>query len=430
MELIMYTLRSISGAIISPPHVFILIALMIIFYFKNKKIALMQKMVTGGKVDSAVELTLSQFVVGIIGGIAGSLILTELGVKFNYECGIQYLFFISIILMFIKPKYICFSYSAGVLGGVSILFEIISIVMPYTFNESIFEIDIMYLLLFVGVLHVVEGILVMIDGHRGAMPVFAESENKIFGGYRFKRYWALPVAMIFTTMGSRIPNSIEINMDIPKWWSLINGTNLGMAGALALMPLYAMVGYSSITFTKDKRQKSLSSGIYIFIYGICVIAVSQVVRVGIIGRLAAVIFTPFAHEFMLKRQKKSEDKDEFEFVSDDDGLVILEISSDSQMSQYGVEIGDKILYINGSGISSEKDIYSMLKKNLYRISIRIKKKNGEIHEFVHVHDKSRRLGILLVPKKVLKEEVTPIKESSFKTILEEIKRVKDSQKDS
>lgn len=430
MEIIMYTLRSISSAIISPPLVFILIALMIIFYLKNKKIAAMQQIVIGGRVDSALELTLSQFVLGIMGGIFGSIILTELGVKFNYECGVQYLFFISIILMFIKPKYICFSYSAGILGLVSVIFEVLSMMMPYTFNEDIFEIDIMYLLLFVGVLHVVEGILVMIDGHRGAMPIFTEAENNIVGGYAFKRYWALPIAMIFTTMGSNIPNSIEISMDMPKWWSLFNGTNFAMAGVLALMPLYAIIGYSSITFTKNKREKSLSSGINILFYGMCVIAVSQVVRVGIIGKLFAVIFTPFAHEFMLKRQKKSEEKNKLKFVSNDEGLVILDISNDSQMNQYGLEIGDKILSINGNSISSEKDIYSILKKNLYRVSIRIKKQNGEIHEFNHVHDKSRRLGVLLVPKKVLKEDVVPIKESSFQTILEEIKRVKDSQKDS
>ena len=45
---------------------------------------------------------------------------------------------------------------------------------------------------------------------------------------------------------------------------------------------------------------------------------------------------------------------------------------------------------------------------------------------MHVHDKTRRLGILLVPRKVLKEEITEVKGSSFETILEEIKRVKDS----
>ncbi|MDO5516905.1 MAG: signal protein PDZ [Clostridium sp.] len=427
MEITMYTLRSISSAVISPPLVFILVSLMIIFYLKNKKIAAMQKIIVGGEVDSALELTLSQFVLGIIAGTTGSIMLTQLGVKFNYECGIQYLFFVSIILMFIKPKYICFSYSAGILGLVSIMIEIISMIIPSDFIENIFKIDILYLLLFVGVLHMVEGILVMIDGYRGAIPVFSESENEIIGGYAFKRYWVLPIAMLFMTTGLKVPNSIEMIMDMPLWWSVINGRGLAMVGVLVMMPLYAVVGYSSITFTKSKREKSVSSGINILLYGMSVIAVSQIVRIGVIGKIFAVIFTPAAHEFMLKRQKREEKKNKLKFVSDDEGLVILDISSDSQMNQYALEIGDKILDVNGSSISSERDIYSILKKNLYSMVVRIKKKNGEIHEFNHVYDRSRRLGILLVPKKVLKEDIVPVKESSFKTILEEIKRVKDSQ---
>ena len=96
MELINYTLRSISSAIISPPLVFILVILMFVFYFKNKKIQTMQSIIIGGKGESALELTLSQFVFGIMGGTVGSIILTELGVRFNYELGIQRLVFVCI----------------------------------------------------------------------------------------------------------------------------------------------------------------------------------------------------------------------------------------------------------------------------------------------------------------------------------------------
>ena len=195
------------------------------------------------------------------------------------------------------------------------------------------------------------------------------------------------------------------------------------------MPLYAVLGYSSITFTKSKREKSLSSGISILLYGIFVIAVAQVSRIGVLGEIVAVVLTPASHELMLKIQKKSENNSNLKFVSNEEGLVILDISNESQMNQYGVEIGDKIVSVNGEDINSEKDIYEILKKNFYRINIKVKKINGEEHDFNHVHDKTKRLGILLVPKKVLKEEVTPIQQNSFKTILEDMKRSANSQKD-
>ena len=429
MELINYTLRSISSAIISPPLVFILVILMFVFYFKNKKIQTMQSIIIGGKGESALELTLSQFVFGIMGGTVGSIILTELGVRFNYESGIQLLFFVSILLMFVKPKYICFSYSAGILGIINILIETLSSVLPETINEELFEINIVYLLLFVGILHIVEGILVMLDGNRGAIPVFKESENKIIGGYTFKRYWLLPIAMIFINMAPEIYNSVELYIDTPHWWQLINNTGLAAIGIVAIMPFYAVIGYSSVTFTKTKRKKALVSGCYISFYGICVVMVAQVARLGIAGELFAVIFTPVAHEFMIRIQRKAEKTNNPLFLSDD-GLIILDISRDSQMNKYGLEIGDKVLAINGDNVDSEKEIYKILKKSLYRVNIKIKKKNGEIKEFMHIHDKTKRLGILLVPRKILKDETTEIKENSFQAILEEVKRVNEFSKSS
>lgn len=83
MGLFIYTLRSVSGAIVTPPLVFLLILLIMILHSKNKKVVTMQKIILGGSVNSSIELTLSQLVLGIIGGIIGSIILTSLGVVFS-----------------------------------------------------------------------------------------------------------------------------------------------------------------------------------------------------------------------------------------------------------------------------------------------------------------------------------------------------------
>ena len=123
MDLIIYTLRSIGNAILFPPLVFILLIMLGVFYFKNRKRAVMQKMMVGADVESAIELTLSQFVFGVLGGIIGSVILNLLGVVFNENCRIEILFLTSMILMAIKPSLVCFSYSAAVLGIISIIFN-------------------------------------------------------------------------------------------------------------------------------------------------------------------------------------------------------------------------------------------------------------------------------------------------------------------
>jgi hypothetical protein len=432
MNLIIYTLRNVAGAIITPPLVFVLITLIFILYLKNRKTVAMQKIILGGSVNSSIELTLSQLVLGIIGGSIGSLILTSLGVVFSGNSGIAYLFIISIFLMFIRPRLICFSYSAAILGAISILIKLGSEFVPKISDSGIFNIDILYLMIFVSVFHIVEGILVIIDGDRGAIPVFTKREGKILGGYALKRYWVLPIAiMIAFTMNDSSLNYMTENIQNPDWWPLIkspSGISLITSGVISIFPFYAILGYSSITFTRSKREKAVSSGCYILSYGIILTIVSQIARLGIVGEIVVVAFAPFAHELMLKLQMKNEEKRVPKFVSDEEGLVILEVSTDSQVKEFGIGVEDKILSINNKAINSEAEAYSIIKENLYNTVLKIKDSNGIIKDIEFRHTRNERLGMLLVPRSVDKEDVIPVDDSNFKSVLSALKNSPHKEK--
>jgi hypothetical protein len=432
MSLLIYTLRNVAGAIIAPPLVFLLITLIIMLYLKNKKIVSMQKMILGGSVNSSIELTLSQLVLGIVAGSIGSLILTSFGVIFNGNSGIEYLFMISILLMFIKPRLICFSYSGAILGAISILIKLASQFVPEFSSGTIFNIDILYLIIFIGVFHIIEGVLVMIDGDRGAVPVFTNKEGKILGGYALKRYWALPIAiMIAMTMNDSSLNYMTESIQNPGWWPLIkssSGLSLIARSVISILPFYAILGYSSITFTRSKREKAISSGCHILIYGIILTIVAQITRFGIWGEIIVIIFTPFAHEFMLKLQIKSEEKRKPKFVSDEEGLMILEISTHSQVRKFGVDVGSKLLSINNKNVNSESESYSILKANLYNVILKIKDSKGIVRNIEFRHNKNTRLGVLLVPRSVDKEDVIPVNDSNFKSVFSEIKNLEHKEK--
>jgi len=432
MSLLIYTLRNVAGAIIAPPLVFLLITLIIMLHLKNRKIVSMQKMILGGSVNSSIELTLSQLVLGIMGGSIGSLILTSLGVVFSRNSGIEYLLIISILLMFIKPRLICFSYSGAILGAISIIIKLLSKFVPDFSNNIIFNIDILYLIIFIGVFHIIEGILVMIDGDRGAVPVFTNKDGRIIGGYALKRYWALPVAiMIGITMNDSSLNYMTESIQNPNWWPLIkssSGLSLITSSIISILPFYTILGYSSITFTRSKREKAISSGWHILIYGIILIIAAQITRFGIWGEIVAVIFTPFAHEFMLNNQTKSEEKRKPKFVSDEEGLTILEISTDSQVKKFGIDVGNKILSINNKNINSEAESYAILKANWYNAILKIKDSKGIIRDIEFRHNKNTRLGVLLVPRKVNKEDVIPVDDSSFKSVFNKFKNSEQKEK--
>ena len=83
MDLIIQTLRAVSSAMVEPKYFLMVIVLGIIFYLKNIKIVAIQKMTIGDKLNSPIELTCSQLVLGILAGAVGSMLLNLLGVTFN-----------------------------------------------------------------------------------------------------------------------------------------------------------------------------------------------------------------------------------------------------------------------------------------------------------------------------------------------------------
>lgn len=433
MDLIIHTLRNVAGAIIAPPLVFILIALAVTLYLKNNKIVTMQKLILGGSVNSSIELTLSQLVLGILGGTLGSVLLTSLGVVFSWNSGISYLFIISIFLMFVKPRLICFSYSGAVLGVIGILIKIASEIEPKIISNQILNVDVLYLMTFIGVFHMIEGILVMIDGDRGAVPIFTNKDGKILGGYALKRYWVMPIAiMMAVAMNSSSVNLMTQYIENPNWWPLLkspSGLSLIASSVISILPLYAVVGYSSITFTRSKREKAVSSGIHILIYGVALTLVAQIAQFGIWGEIAVVLFAPLSHELMLKLQTKGEEKREPKFVSDEEGLIILEISPNSQVKEFGVNIESKLLSINNKNISSEAEAYSIIKENLNNAVLKIKDSRGIIKDIKYRHNRNTRLGLLLVPRSVDKEEIVPLEDKSFKSVFDTI-RTSENNKNS
>ncbi len=426
MNLIMQILLKLSETLLTPSTLLLLSIIIFYFYNKNKKIILMQKMISGGSVNSAIELTLSQIVLGIIGGVIASVLLGLLGIVFDENSSIILIFYISLILMVISPRYICFSYSGAILGMISIVIKLLNYFGVGFDGQTFLMVNVMYLMMFVGIMHIVEGILVMVDGDRGAIPVFTERDGKILGGYSFKRYWIMPISIfiVLSSNGVRLFNT-DIITDMPLWWPIINApSSLFFAGSLgiSMLSLFGVIGYSSVTFTKSKREKAISSGVHILSFGILLTLVSQIARLGLIGEIIVVIFAPLAHEFMLKIQVLKEERKTPKYVSNNEGVIILEVSEESKFNEFGIKAGSRILDVNNKNFNSEADIYKIIRENLYNADFNIIDSKGDLKKIKFRHKKGDRLGVVLVPKYVKKDEVVEINNVDFREILENIKK--------
>lgn len=428
MDLIMYTLRSISYIVVEPSLIIMLILLGIVFFMKNKRLAVMQKMIVGESINSPLELTLSQIVLGIIAGVVTSIIFSCLGIVFPENSGIQLLFIVSVLLNFIKPRFICFSYSGAILGFISIIFTYFNI--KTSSGAELFRFDIMSLIMFIAVLHIVEGILIMIDGDRGAIPVFSNRNGKIVGGYALKRSWIIPIALFIGYTSASIGSGTSESIATPEWWPLLSNNNiLDMVKNLILVsiPMFGMIGYSSVTFTRSKRNKVLSSGIFTLAYGAILMLVAQLANLGVAMQIVALIMTPLGHELMLFSQRVIEEKREALFVSDE-GIAVLEVVPYSKAFDLGIRAGDRILQLNDKLIESEEEIYSSIKDSMNRFSLKIKDAKGLIKDITVRNEKDRNFGMILVPRMVEIDKVISLENTDFSEVLRKVKENKDNDK--
>ncbi len=433
MELLIYTLTQVSYAIVEPSYAFVLIMMGIVFYIKNRKTATLEKLIMGENSTSPFELTISQIVMGIFGGVLASMIFTYLGVVFHMNSNIYIVFMISILLMFFNPRFLCLSYSGAVLGVTSILLNIAS---KFLNNPSLnlLKVDITSLLLLIGVMHVVEGILVILDGKRGAIPVFGGRDRKIVGGFAFKRQWILPVAILMmmeATSGTFISGEAVAT---PQWWPIVNhGANKALFETMIIgaLPLFAGVGYSSVTFTKSKTAKTLFSGALIIGFGIFVSALSIFSNYGFVVQLLLLIITPLAHEAMIAFEKYTERNDEPMYSSNEEGIRILEVAPKSLASTMGLKSGDLILEINDNKITTDEMMFSFLETIPNYIWMKIKKANGEIREISHTKVSNEgRIGIVIVPRNIpSKSRIMKTEEGNFTDVLNKLRKKEQDDED-
>lgn len=442
MGILLSTLRAIAYTLTNFDMALVLIILAFILYRQNKKTTVMQKMIIGDSLNSAFELTISQVVIGIFAGVLASIIISFLGVAFDENSAIYLIFLISIFFMFWKPKFICFAYSGAVLGFISLFLELISKVYAgvklnvfgTTLNladVNVLRIDIGGLMIVVAVLHLIEGILVIIDGKRGAIPVFTNRDDKIIGGFALRRNWVLPVALFFI-IGNATDTGLTHNIATPDWWPILKNTPLtrmAKDAAVSLFAYYGVIGYSTVTFTRNKNQKALSSGIGLILYAVALFSAAQLARLGYLYQLFVVVFAPLAHELMLNVQRYMEVNGKPKYVSGEEGIMVLEVAPDSPAFEMGIQSGDLLVEVNSRKIGTEQDILTAAKEGLNYISFKLRRGIDKFQEVSYSKlSGDKRLGIVFVPRNVPGDEmVVKYDENRFREIFNKMKDDDDKE---
>lgn len=291
---------------------------------------------------------------------------------------------------------------------------------------NILNINIISLIALIGVLHIVEGVIVTIDGHKGALPVFAKRGNETIGGFALNRYYTIPMVLLVFLFKDQYYIGKEIA--IGNWWPLLKGTldNMQLESLfLSMIPVVAVIGYNSVTFTKSKRSKSFISGSLIFVFGCILVVISQLIIESYILQLIAVIVMPILHEIMIRYERYKEKNDKPMFFNEKQGIRVLEVGKNSLADKIGVKSGDILLTVNGDEIEDEISFPKLLKECGSKIVLKLKRNDEKILEVAYDEiSKSERFGIIFVPKK----EYENVSNTKFKDIIKNV--MEDKNKNS
>lgn len=433
MELLKYTLQNVSYAIVEPSYAMILILIGLVFYMKNRKITLMEKLVMGKNTISAFELTISQIVMGIFGGVLVSIIFTLLGVTFYESSSIFLIFILSMGLIFINPMLGTFSFSGSILGLISILLYFLSIALNKPSLNAI-NIDITNLIIVIAVMHFIQGLLIIFDGKRGAIPVFSGRDKHIIGGFVYGRQWILPMSILLMVQASNADLIAGNTVNTPVWWPLVNHKeNLLLFATMVIgaLPIYSGLCYKTVSFTQSKNGKPIFSGVLLCLFSLFILILSQFSSINKFLDTFLLLLIPLIHEGVNKIEKYFELKNKPKYVSCEEGVCVLDVAPNSIAKEMGLSSGDMILEINDEKVLKDEVVFKFLERLPYHIKMYVRGVNGEIKILTkNIQNRDDKLGVVIVPRDVPKQVKGNINSRmNFANMINNVKNNKNDEND-
>ncbi|MGB9661762.1 MAG: PDZ domain-containing protein [Moorellaceae bacterium] len=322
---------------------------------------------------------------GVLGGLGGSLVMVLVGVSLS-SIGINYLWALAILLMFISPRFLCFSYAGGIISLANLLWG-----WP--------QVDVPHLMGLVAVLHMVEAVLIRTSGPLGAVPVYIEHQGQVVGAFNMQKFWPIPIAALalvslppWLSPGAAVP--------MPDWWPLIRPAAMPEPGQalFVVLPVLAGLGYGDVAITSSPEEKSKVSARNLAVYSvvllfICILA-SRVRPV----TWAAALFGPLGHEYTIWLGRQLEKRGTPIYVPGDRGAKVLDVLRHSAAGRLGLKSGDIILEVNGMPVRDRETLGLALGAVESKVEIRFYRPGEGEHAAGTYKEADEPLGTILVPE--------------------------------
>ncbi|HUW65446.1 MAG TPA: PDZ domain-containing protein [Spirochaetia bacterium] len=319
--------------------VFWLVVVLVAFLYRRVE-GLRQKTFGLRRPGAFLVETLKATVWGLGGGLFGSLVMVLAGVTLSAS-SLAYLWPLAILLMFINARFLCFSYAGGILALANLLFG-----WP--------ALDVAQLMALVAVLHLVESLLILVSGHRGAVPTYVRSSRgEVVGGFVLQKFWPLPVVAL---VALQAPVS---GLSMPGWWPLLGA---GPALAYGLIPVVAALGYGDLALARAPEQKSRQQFAVLFLYSLILLALAVLSRWEPFLLWVAALFAPLGHEGVIHLGSRLEYGGPTYYARPARGVRVLDVWPGSPFWRAGVRAGDVIAEAGEQVVNSRRELLAAVAK--------------------------------------------------------------------
>ncbi len=363
-----------------------LLLIMVLVYSQYKRALRLEYHVFGRHRDTPLGLTLQALGYGIIGGILATLLFVFLGISLS-GAGILYLLLLAVLLAMVHPRYMCFSYSGGLIALAHLLFGFPEVHVPV-------------IMALVAVLHLVEALLIRLQGHRLATPVYVKhTSGSVVGGFLMQKFWPLPfVALMAVVM---MENAMDFStMAMPDWWPLMRPDTPvpgGHSMVFFLIPVVAILGYGDMAVTSFPKAKARQSSLYLTIFSLILLGLALAASRYPAVAWAAALFSPIGHEWVIHLGQRWEQRRAPVFTTEH-GLMVLDVHPYTPAAKMQLRPGDVIRSINGHSVSNPQELLEQITPWVIDPVLTVENVvDGSAPRTIHYKGKLPPVGIIPVP---------------------------------
>jgi hypothetical protein len=353
-----------------------------ILYFQSKRYAELEERVLGAPRASIWRRVINSGLYGLVAGFIGSMAALWIGISID-EISIMLIWPLALILLLFDPRFICFSYAGGIVAMISLLFG-----WPEAYVPGIIAL--------VGILHLMESMLMLMDGDHDPLPMLVQNNrHEVIGAFAIQKFWPLPLAFLVYTDMIVVGQAV----DMPSWWPLLKSAS--GAASFMLIPMIAALGYSDIAITQPVKDRVHASAFRLGLYSLTLLVLSYAASRYKIFAYIGAIAMPVLHELVIKYGVWVQQRGEPIFVAPKRGLMVLDVLPLSPAETMGLKAGDTILSVNGRDVNSEDMLNEILRDYPHfmwvdGIDIKGHTKSCE-HRFYP--DGISNLGAIIMPKR-------------------------------